>query len=295
MQLTLQDRLRLLELDSPNVMDKFNKKDSFVVYGYTRVSTMKQCNDGISLDVQNDYITRYCTENSLREPVIVQERGKSAKTMDRDELNDIISKLKPGDTFVVYSSSRLARTLKGFLDFLDDMNTKKVTVALLKDGITIYPGVKLTPSEIVNIQISGCFAEYENNILSDRTKDAMQRLAADGLLNTKPYFGQKRVSDPDNEGETKLVDISEHQEIIQFILKQLVIAKTDRRFLNIAEITRRVNSELDACRLVHIYKPKLKTNGTMTNGHFCSTQIRKIIDQQGFFEMLESLRKNKNL
>ncbi|MGY3055692.1 DNA invertase Pin-like site-specific DNA recombinase [Pedobacter sp. UYEF25] len=77
--------------------------------GYARVSTMDQ-----NLDLQTDALKNAECE------VIFQEKI-SGKTKERHELMNLFSKLRAGDTVIVWKLDRLGRSLRDLIDLVAEM------------------------------------------------------------------------------------------------------------------------------------------------------------------------------
>ena len=93
--------------------------------GYIRVSSSDQNAarqlDGVDLDK-------------------VFEEKASAKDANRPKLQECLRFVREGDTLLVHSMDRLARSLIDLQQIVDDLSTRGVTVAFQKEGLTFTPG-----------------------------------------------------------------------------------------------------------------------------------------------------------
>src|SRR5215469_7729294 len=88
------------------------------VYGYCRVSTIAQADEGESLDVQRRQLNGYATMNGLSLDHVFIERGVSGSRplADRPEGGKLLAVLQPGDVLI---TPKLDRMFRSALDALD--------------------------------------------------------------------------------------------------------------------------------------------------------------------------------
>ncbi|OAN48319.1 recombinase family protein [Magnetospirillum moscoviense] len=94
------------------------------VYGYTRVSTDRQADEGESLDVQRRQLEGYALMHGMALDTVYVERGVSGSKPlgERPEGGRLISMLKAGD---VVLTPKLDRMFRSSLDALDNLNLLK--------------------------------------------------------------------------------------------------------------------------------------------------------------------------
>ena len=139
------------------------------VFGYARVSTLDQ-----NLDSQKDELLKYgCSK-------IFFEKA-SGKNVDRPELKKLLDALRENDVLVVYKLDRLARSLKDLIELVNDLGVRKVDFVSLSDGINTASAVGKLMFHLV-----GAFAEFERNIISERTKAGLASARARGRTGGKP-------------------------------------------------------------------------------------------------------------
>ena len=139
-----------------------------VKIGYARVSTIEQ-----NLDLQIDALKNFGCDK------IYTETKSGAK--DRPVCNKILSELKEGDTLVVWKLDRLGRSLKNLIHIIDNLNERKITLSIVKDGI--YPN---NASGRLLLGICAVFAEFERNINSERTKAGLEEAVRKGKILGRP-------------------------------------------------------------------------------------------------------------
>jgi DNA invertase Pin-like site-specific DNA recombinase len=150
-----------------------------MLIGYARVSTNDQ-----TLDLQLDALkTAGCDPQH-----IYQDTASGAKTStERPGLTDALSHLRAGDTLVVWRLDRLGRTLKQLIELINDLNSKGVGFKSLQENIdTTTSGGKLI------FHIFGALAEFEREVIRERTNAGLTAARARGRLGGRP----KAISDP---------------------------------------------------------------------------------------------------
>ncbi len=130
-----------------------------MIYGYARVSTYGQATKGNSLEEQVQKLESYnCDE-------IVQE-AFTGKTIDRPAFKQLVDKLGQGDTLVVTKLDRFARTLIEGEQIVKELIDRGVKVIIDNMGMIIDN----TPNSVLMRQIFFAYAEYERNMIVERTQ-----------------------------------------------------------------------------------------------------------------------------
>ncbi|MBD5508856.1 MAG: recombinase family protein [Lachnospiraceae bacterium] len=133
-----------------------------MIYGYDRVSTIKQSKDGNSLEAQRELLEKNGAE------VIFEEKFTGTKT-DRPEMNKLLSVLKPGDTLMVTKLDRIARSITKGSELIESLIERDIKVHILNLGVMDNtPASKL----IRNIFLS--FAEFERDMIVERTQEGKE-------------------------------------------------------------------------------------------------------------------------
>ena len=94
------------------------------VYGYARVSTQRQAEEGESLGVQRRQIEGYASMLGLDTPHLFVEEGVSgSKPLNaRPAAKQLLAALKPGDVII---AAKLDRMFRSALDALENLNALK--------------------------------------------------------------------------------------------------------------------------------------------------------------------------
>ncbi len=148
------------------------------IYGYARVSTAHQEND-----LQIDALTRAGAQS------IIQEKASGVRS--RKELSALLAKLQPGDCVLVYKLDRFARSLLDLLGIIARIEAARATFRSLTESIDTA-----TPAGRMMLQMFGAFAEFERNIIRERSI-AGQKAARD--RGRAP--GRRRSMSPGTEAE----------------------------------------------------------------------------------------------
>lgn len=157
------------------------------IYGYIRVSTLAQKEDRQWLAMEKFGVPKEC----------VFADKQSGKNFDRPAYNQLMDKLKQGDTLVIKSLDRLGRNYEEMIEQLDII-TRKKEVALvvldlpLVDTRNQYAG-DITGKLISNlvIQIFSYVAQQEREMNIQRTTEGIAAARARGVK-----FGRKTLSRP---------------------------------------------------------------------------------------------------
>ena len=130
-------------------------------YGYGRVSSRGQKLYGMSLE---DQVDRLIAAGVQRENIYLDTY--TGHTMERPGFDDLLSKLKAGDEMVVCKLDRFARTAPEGALLVRDLVDRGITVHILNMGIADN-----TPMGKVMVTVMLAFAEYERDMIVERTSD----------------------------------------------------------------------------------------------------------------------------
>jgi site-specific DNA recombinase len=172
--------------------------------GYIRVSTEQQANEGVSLEAQKAKIENWCNANEYELVTVYVDAGISGKSMDkRTGLLDALKSLKKGMALVSYSLSRLARSTKDALAIGEMVAKKKADMVSLTEQIDTT-----TAAGKMMFQMLSVLAEFERNLVAERTTNALQHKKATGqkYTNQTPY-GFEAI-------EGRLVQVQQEAEIV---------------------------------------------------------------------------------
>ena len=129
-------------------------------YGYIRVSTAKQANDGNSLEAQENQLL----ENGIPKENIFKDVYTGVKA-DRPNFTKLLKILKDGDTLVVTKLDRFARSMIEGSKIVNELIEKGVKVHVLNIGM-----MDNTPNSKLIRNIFFSFAEFERDMIVERTQ-----------------------------------------------------------------------------------------------------------------------------
>lgn len=157
-----------------------------MIYGYLRVSTDQQ-----DCDNQRGAILEFSNKLGLGQIEFISETVSSTK-MNR-LIYPLIEKMKDGDRLVVFELSRLARSMNELRSILVKLAETGVTVHAISQNLNITPDGSdiATHALIFAFSIS---AQIERQMISDRTKNALQLRKAKGLPMGRPS-GKSKLDD----------------------------------------------------------------------------------------------------
>ncbi|AKK07381.1 resolvase family protein (plasmid) [Corynebacterium mustelae] len=105
----------------------------------------------------------------------------------RQQLNACIDYLRAGDTVVVASIDRLARSIVDLRAIVDRILEKDATITFLKEHIT-FSAHAHDPRQTLMFSILGAFAEFERAIIRERQAEGIAHAKARGV-----YKGRKKA------------------------------------------------------------------------------------------------------
>lgn len=140
-----------------------------MLIGYARVSTIDQ-----DTSLQLDALKAAGCER------VFEEKASGAKE-DRPELARALDVARPGDVLVVWKLDRLARSLKQLVLVLDDLSARGIGFRCLAPAIDTT-----TPEGRLLYSITGAFAEFEREIIRQRTRAGLKAALARGRKGGRP-------------------------------------------------------------------------------------------------------------
>lgn len=148
-----------------------------MIYGYIRVST-----DDQTVENQRFEINNFAQRNNFIIERWIDETISGTKEVEKRKLGALMKKLKPGDRLICSELSRLGRTLFMIMDVLNYCMKNDIQVWTIKDNYRLGDDIQ---SKVMAFAF-GLAAEIERNLISMRTKEALARKRAEGVILGRP-------------------------------------------------------------------------------------------------------------
>jgi DNA invertase Pin-like site-specific DNA recombinase len=148
--------------------------------GYIRVSTDKQ-----DLRNQQHSILAYANQKNLGNVTFIEVKISSRKKEEDRKIDELLETLQADDHLIVSELSRIGRSVVNVVTIINQLIAKKVNIHILKEHLLIEPD-KQNPFTDFQINIFSSFAQLERDLISQRTKEALQARKAKGIKLGKP-------------------------------------------------------------------------------------------------------------
>jgi DNA invertase Pin-like site-specific DNA recombinase len=140
-----------------------------MLIGYARVSTQDQ-----TLNLQKDALEKIGCAKIFIDII-------SGSTTERSGLDEALMYVREGDTLVVWRLDRLGRSLKHLIETITNLNDRKIGFKSITENIdTTTSGGKLI------FHIFGALAEFERDIIRERTNAGLTAARSRGRLGGRP-------------------------------------------------------------------------------------------------------------
>ena len=171
-----------------------------MIYGYVRVSSDKQ-----TVENQRFEIVQFAKANKISIDGWIEETISGTMQYDKRELRKLLGKVNKGDMILCSELSRLGRSLFMIMEILNQCMQRECIVWTIKDGYRLGDDIQ---SKVLAFAF-GLSAEIERNLISQRTREALARKKAEGIVLGRPK-GRK----------SKKVKLSGKEAVIEELLKQ---------------------------------------------------------------------------
>ncbi len=156
-----------------------------MTYGYIRVSTDKQ-----TVENQRFEIQEFAKRNSFCVESWIEETVSGTIKPEHRELGKLIAKIKKDDLIICSELSRLGRSLFMIMSILNKLLEKGARIWTIKDGYRLGDDIQ---SKVLAFAF-GLSAEIERNLISQRTKEALERKKAEGQKLGRPLGSSSSFS-----------------------------------------------------------------------------------------------------
>ena len=163
-----------------------------MIIGYCRVSSDKQADVGMSLEVQESQIRKYAELYEIELMDIVVDGGESAKNLRRPGMERIIDLMDSGlcSGVLVVKLDRLTRSVKDLCHLLERYFSKDKVLISVQEKIDTNSAMGRM---VINVVMS--ISQWEREATSERTRAVLQHKKAKGERVGNIAFGYKLAPD----------------------------------------------------------------------------------------------------
>ena len=213
---------------------------------YYRVSTAKQGQSGLGLEAQQAAVTDYLSTNTgelVKEYTEIQSGSKN----NRPELQAALRQCRlTGATLLIAKLDRLSRN-RSFLMSVQDSSVK-------------FVAVDMPEANHFTVGLMACLADYERELISERTKAALKAAKARGVVLGNPRLDEVRNTD------TTAATIAK-------------TAKANSRNAEILEIINEIKGSVSTALSTRQLAKHLNDAGykTARGGHWHATSVNRVL------------------
>lgn len=153
-----------------------------MTYGYIRVSTDKQ-----TVENQRFEILEFAKKNGISVDRWFEETVSGTIVPEQRDLGRLLSVIKKDDLIICSELSRLGRSLFMIMSILNKLLESGARVWTIKDGYRLGDDIQ---SKVLAFAF-GLSAEIERNLISQRTKEALERRKREGIKLGRPKGKQR--------------------------------------------------------------------------------------------------------
>ena len=188
-----------------------------MIYGYIRVSTDRQTTENQKFEIQ-----KFVTTQNTPVDEWIEETISATKKLEDRKFGQLMRRMGKGDRLVVTELSRLGRNLMQIMKILHDCMEKDIKVFTIKERYELGNNIN---SKVLAFAF-GLSAEIERNLISQRTKEALARRKAEGVVLGRPK-GRKSTN----------LKLSGKEAEIQSLLSKKISYSAIARILGVHRLT----------------------------------------------------------
>ena len=197
-----------------------------MIYGYIRVSTDKQ-----TLENQKFEINEFCKKQNIKIDDWIEETISGTKSYNKRALGKLLKNIKKDDLIICAELSRLGRNLFMIMEILNICMTKECKVWTIKDNYRLGDDIQ---SKVLAFAF-GLSAEIERNLISQRTKEALAKKKADGVILGHPKGKQNsylKLSNKDKQIRKLLMENKSYSAISRILkVHRITVSKYVNRYI----------------------------------------------------------------
>lgn len=155
-----------------------------MIYGYIRVSTDRQTTEN-----QRFEITNFANEREMIIGEWIEETISATKKLSDRKFGALLLKMTKEDILIVTELSRMGRNLMQIMSILHTCMEKETKVFTIKEHYELGNNIN---SKVLAFAF-GLSAEIERNLISQRTKEALARKKAEGVILGRPKGSKSKI------------------------------------------------------------------------------------------------------
>ena len=175
-------------------------------YAYLRVSSIDQNTEKNKLDV-----LKFANDKKLGNVEFVEEQISGRSNFKERKLGNLLETMKAGDVLIVPELSRIARSISQIFEVIDITKQKGIRLYAVKEG---FNNGENSITATVTSTVFALIAQIERDLISLRTKEALQAKKASGVKLGRPKGKGKSKLDKYKEEILKLVDLKVPKTVI---------------------------------------------------------------------------------
>lgn len=250
-----------------------------MAYGYVRVSTEEQADEGYSVSAQKRRLKAFCEAKEWTLVYVFADEGRSARgTKQREEYNRMMSALRTGDVMLIWKIDRIHRNARNFARMVDELDRRQIDFCSINESWDTSTATGRFAMDLI-VRI----AQLESEQTGERTSEGLREAARQG----KQYLGQRapygyNYSEPSGKdgknGKGRwIIDVDEAN-IVEFIFQKY--GMYSGREWSAGDIAK----HLKWCRCEAAYKRALKKNkdAPKRGGCYGCYKVRHILNNPAY-------------
>lgn len=202
-----------------------NSNERKIVAIYTRVSTTDQAREGHSLEEQEKRLRARCISNDYTVYKVYTDAGISGKsTENRPAYQQMIRDMKKGkfNSIMAFKMDRISRSIIDFEEFFNEIKKYNCGIEFLCENIDTNGAAGMMFARIL-----GIFAQFERELIQERTLVGVESAVNKGHFGGKPPLGYKHKLDESGKHKLKQWEIDNSEaEIVKEIFELCASGKT---------------------------------------------------------------------
>lgn len=201
------------------------KNDKKMVAIYTRVSTTDQAREGHSLEEQEKRLKARCISNDYEVYKVYTDAGISGKSAEnRPAYQQMLKDMKKGkfNLIMAFKIDRISRSIIDFEDFFKELKKYNCGIEFLCENIDTTGAAGMMFARIL-----GIFAQFERELIQERTLVGVESAVNKGHFGGKPPLGYKHKLDVSGKHKLKEWEIDKDEaKIVKEIFDLCASGKT---------------------------------------------------------------------